>query len=205
MPAPALTTRWETSEVAVSVMAPMTVQLPAADCALAAFATRAISFGHSSDQKEKELLSDAATSDNSATRWGSAEWQPVTKLGVSAVPGPANGRAYAGPRSSCSLRSFRSTAPSHDAITIVASALPRMLTATKAEDIKRCTPRMIPTAATGTVPVAARVDTSTTIAEPETPAPPLDVTSKMPNRPSCCPRERSRPTACTIKMDAAAK
>ena len=60
MPAPALTTRWETSEVAVSVMAPMTVQLPAADCALAAFATRAISFGHSSDQKEKELPPDAA-------------------------------------------------------------------------------------------------------------------------------------------------
>src|SRR5580704_13726318 len=84
--------------------------------------------------------------------------------------------AYAGPSSSRSLRTFRSTAPSHDAITMVASALPRTLTATKPEDIKRCTPRMIPTAATGTVPVAANVDTSTTIAEPATPAPPLDVT-----------------------------
>src|ERR1700738_5111471 len=77
-------------------------------------------------------------------------------------------------------RTVRSTAPSHDAITIVASALPRMLTATKPEDIKRCTPRRIPTAATGIVPVAARVDTSTTIADPATPAPPLDVTSRIP-------------------------
>ena len=68
-----------------------------------------------------------------------------------------------------------------DATTMVARALPRMLTATKAEDIKRCTPRMRPTAATGTVPVAASVDTRTTIAEPATPAPPLDVTSRMPS------------------------
>jgi hypothetical protein len=55
-----------------------------------------------------------------------------------------------------------------------------MLTATNPEDIKRCTPRIIPTAATGIVPVAARVDTSTTIADPATPAPPLDVTSRIP-------------------------
>src|ERR1700731_3766047 len=114
-------------------------------------------------------------------------------------------RAYAGPSSSRSLRIFRSTAPSHDAITVGLSALLRILTATKPEDIKRCTPRMMPTAATGTVQVAANVDTSTTIAEPATPAPPLDVTSKIPSKPSCWPSERSSPTACARKTDAAAK
>src|SRR3984885_10110900 len=61
-------------------------------------------------------------------------------------------------------KSFRSTAPSHCAMTMVASALPRILTATKADESSRCTPRISPTAATGIVPVAARGDTRTSMA-----------------------------------------
>ena len=55
------------------------------------------------------------------------------------------------------------------------------------------------------VPVAASVDTRTTIAEPATPAPPLEVTRRIPRRPSCCVSDRSMPVACARKIDTAAK
>src|SRR5664280_33121 len=46
MPGPALMTRWETSEVSVSVSSPMTVQVLPVDCAFVALAMRSIRFAH---------------------------------------------------------------------------------------------------------------------------------------------------------------
>jgi len=64
---------------------------------------------------------------------------------------------------------------------------------------------MMPTAATGTVPVAASVDTRKTIAEPATPAPPFEVTSRIARSPGCSTSVSSMPTAWARKIGAAAK
>src|SRR5262245_35842246 len=90
-------------------------------------------------------------------------------------------------------------------ITNVAIALPSTLTGTNADDSSRCTPRISPTLATGIVPVADSVDASTTMAEPATPAPPLDVASRIASSPNCCPIERLIPTACARNTDTLAK
>ena len=68
-------------------------------------------------------------------------------------------------------------------------AFPDTLTGTKADDRRRCTPRIKPTLATGIVPVADSVDARTTMAEPATPAPPFDVASRIASSPSCWPSD----------------
>src|SRR6516164_1193713 len=57
-PGPALIVRWETSDVCVSVIEPMTFQ--ESDCVFTAFDQRSISNNHSASLKEKELRKGVA-------------------------------------------------------------------------------------------------------------------------------------------------
>src|SRR5690242_18433773 len=74
----------------------------------------------------------------------------------------------------------RSSAPSHFATTIVATALPIRLVIARASDMKRSTPSSSVSPATGIVGNAASVAASVTNPLPVTAAAPLDVKSSTP-------------------------
>ena len=91
------------------------------------------------------------------------------------------------------------------AITMVASELPNTFTGTNADDKRLWTPRISPTLATGITLVAESVVARITIAEPATPAPPLEVNNIVASSANCCPIDRWMPTACARKTETVAQ
>jgi hypothetical protein len=96
----------------------------------------------------------------------------------------------------------RSSAPSHFAITIVATALPMRFVIARASDMKRSTPRSSVNPATGIAGNAASVAASVTNPLPVTAAAPFDVRSSTARIPSSCPIVRCTSLACATKIAA---
>ena len=79
-----------------------------------------------------------------------------------------------------------SSAPSHRAITIVATALPMRLVIARASDMKRSTPSSSARPASGMLGNADSVAASVMNPLPVTAAAPFEVSSRMPSSDSCC-------------------
>ncbi len=94
---------------------------------------------------------------------------------------------------------------SHLATTSVATQLPTMLVNTNIAERMRWMPSTSAMLLTGMVLVADSVKANTAIADPDTPAPPLDVSSSTNSRPSCACQPRSVPVACPRNTLTAAK
>ena len=95
-----------------------------------------------------------------------------------------------------------SSAPSHRAITIVATALPIRLVIARASDMKRSTPSSSARPASGMLGNADSVAASVMNPLPVTAAAPFDVSSRMPSSDSCWLNDRCTPLACATNSAA---